>query len=107
MSMRNSSVRFAFELGGSELPDEFRIDIYNPAGTIVKTLTAADFGGLHFGLNVSSVWNGTYANGALLPAGIYFYKVRVALRGTQLPTRNFSSRAPALNNGVGRLVIIR
>ena len=103
----SSSARFAFELGGSELPDEFRIDIYNPAGTIVKTLTAADFGGLHFGLNVSTVWNGTYTNGALLPAGIYFYKVRVALRGTQLPIRNFSSRAPALNNGVGRLVIVR
>lgn len=103
----SSSVRFAFELGGSELPDEFRIDIYNPAGTIVKTLTAADFGGLHFGLNVSTVWNGTYANGAFLPAGIYFYKVTIALRGTQLPSRNFSSRTSALNNGVGRLVIVR
>ena len=103
----SSAVRFAFELGGSELPDEFRIDIYNPAGTIVKTLTAADFGGLHFGLNVSSVWNGTYSNGAFLPAGVYFYKVTIALRGTLLPTRNFGGRTPVLNNGVGRLVIIR
>ena len=102
----SSSTRFGFELTGTLLPDELRIDIYNPMGKIVKTITMADFGGLHFGLNMSSVWNGTGANGAFLPAGVYFYKVRISYDGVEFPTRNSNGRS-SLVNGVGRLVIVR
>lgn len=102
----SSSTRFGFELTGTLLPDELRIDIYNPMGKIVKTITMADFGGLHFGLNLSSVWNGTNAHGALLPAGVYFYKVRISYDGIEFPTRNSNGRS-SLVNGVGRLVIVR
>ncbi len=102
----SASTRFGFELTGTLLPDELRIDIYNPMGKIVKTITMADFGGLHFGLNLSSVWNGTNAHGALLPAGVYFYKVRISYDGIEFPTRNSNGRS-SLVNGVGRLVIVR
>ena len=103
----SSSVRFAFELCGSELPDEFRIDVYSPAGTIVKTMTAADFGGLHFGLNISAPWHGTNSGGAPLPSGVYFYKARVAINGEELPTRNRTVNPAGIVGGVGRLVIVR
>ena len=103
----SSSVLFGFELTGAVLPDNLRIDIYNSMGKIVKTLTMADFGSLHFGLNLSSVWNGTGANGAFLPAGVYFYKAHISYDGTEFPTRNFTGRASSLVNGVGRLIIIR
>ncbi len=102
----SASTRFGFELTGTLLPDELRIDIYNPMGKIVNTITMADFGGLHFGLNMSSVWNGTGANGAFLPAGVYFYKVRISYDGVEFPTRNSNGRS-SLVNGVGRLVIVR
>ena len=102
----NSSTRFVFELTGTSLPDELRIDIYSPAGTIVRTLTMADFPGLHIGRNVSScVWDGTNSHGALLPCGVYYYKVTATKDGNRLsrrPTQNAS-----LRNGVGRLVIVR
>jgi hypothetical protein len=103
----SSSVRFGFDLTGDVLPDNLRIDIYNSMGKIVKTLTMADFGSLHFGLNLSSVWNGTGANGAFLPAGVYFYKAHISYDGIEFPTRNFTGRASSLVNGVGRLIIIR
>ena len=103
----SSSVRFGFDLTGDVLPDNLRIDIYNSMGKIVKTLTMTDFGSLHFGLNLSSVWNGTGANGAFLPAGVYFYKAHISYDGIEFPTRNFTGRASSLVNGVGRLIIIR
>lgn len=102
----SSSTRFVFELTGTSLPDELRIDIYSPAGTIVRTLTMADFPSLHIGRNESScVWNGTNSHGALLPCGVYYYKVSATKDGKRLdrrPTKNAS-----LRNGVGRLVIVR
>ena len=102
-----ASTRFVFQLTGSQLPDELRVDIYNPVGKIVKTITMADFGDLHFGLNKSSEWSGTGANGALLPAGVYFYKARISYDGQPFPTRNEPGSAGALVGGVGRIVIVR
>lgn len=102
-----ASTRFVFQLTGNQLPDNIRIDIYNPVGMIVKTITKADFGDLHFGLNQSSEWNGTGAGGALLPAGVYFYKARITYDGVPFPTRNEPGGAAALVGGVGRIVIVR
>lgn len=103
----SSEMRFGFELTGSELPDEFRIDIYNRMGVIVKTITRNDLGNLHIGQNLSAYsWNGTGDNGALLPAGIYYYKVTVSLNGKKL-ARRAVGRDSYMSNGVGRIVIVR
>ncbi len=102
----SAGTRFVFQLTGNQLPDELRIDIYNPVGKIVKTITKAEFGDLHFGLNQSAVWNGTDANGALLPTGVYFYKARISYNGQLLQIRN-EPGSPSLIGGVGRMVIVR
>ena len=102
----SAGTRFVFQLTGNQLPDELRIDIYNPVGKIVKTITKAEFGNLHFGLNQSAVWNGTDASGALLPTGVYFYKARISYNGQLLQIRN-EPGSPSLVGGVGRIVIVR
>lgn len=103
----SSSVRFGFELTGSELPDEFRIDIFNSVGTIVRTIDISDLSDIHIGHNLSAYsWNGTNSNGALLPSGVYFYKVTATLKGQAMPKCPSAINAN-LVNGVGRIIIVR
>ena len=102
----SASTRFVFQLTGSQLPDELRIDIYNPMGKIVKTITTTDFGNLHFGLNQSAAWNGTGSSGAMLPTGVYYYKARISYNGQSLSIRN-EPGSGSLVGGVGRIVIAR
>lgn len=103
----SAATRFVFQLTGSQLPDELYIDIYNPMGRIVKTITKAEYGDLHFGLNMSAAWNGTGSNGAMLPTGVYFYKARITYNGQSFPVRNEPGSKGALVGGVGRVVIVR
>lgn len=103
----SAATRFVFQLTGSQLPDELQIDIYNPMGKIVKTITKAEFGDLHFGLNMSAAWNGTGSSGAFLPVGVYFYKARITYNGLSFPIRNEPGSKGALVGGVGRIVIVR
>jgi len=102
----SSSTRFAFDITGSVLPDNLQIDIYSTTGKIVRTLTLADFDGLHIGRNLSAcVWNGTNSQGAPLPNGVYFYKMKASIGGKQLKRR--PTTTSSMKNGVGRIVIIR
>ena len=103
----SAATRFVFQLTGSQLPDELQIDIYNPLGKIVKTITKAEFGDLHFGLNMSAEWNGTGSSGAFLPVGVYFYKAHITYNGQSFPIRNEPGSKGALVGEVGRIVIVR
>lgn len=102
----SSQMRFGFELTGSVLPDDIQIDIFTIDGKIVRSFNITDFSDLHIGQNLSAcVWNGTNQHGALLPSGVYFYKAKATINGQTIKRR--PSAAPALKNGVGRIVIMR
>ncbi len=72
----SNDTRFGFILTGSGLPDEFRIEISNINGLVVKTITINDIDNLRIGQNLTAyTWDGSNQHGAQLPSGVYFYKV--------------------------------
>jgi flagellar hook assembly protein FlgD len=53
------------------------LDIYEPTGRMVRALEAASIKGAG---EHRAVWNGRNAQGARLPAGVYFYRLQAEER---------------------------
>ncbi len=71
-----SSTKFVFTLTGSNVPDDFKIQIMSVSGKVVKEVTKAELGDMHIGRNVSDyAWDGTDTYGNELANGVYFYRV--------------------------------
>lgn len=103
----SSATHFAINITGEQLPDDLQITIFSSSGVPVKTITRSQFATLHIGENPAAyTWNGTNSHGALLPNGLYFYKVTATLNGKSLPIR-MNQNGRITTNNVGRIVIIR
>lgn len=102
----SQSARFAFEINGSQLPDELKIEILNIYGFVVRTIDAKQLGEINFGYNISAPWDGRDNYGNLLPNGVYMYRVSAKVNGVELP-RKASAIDSSLKNGIGRVVIVR
>lgn len=103
----SSSTRFVFTLTGSELPDDFRIDIYTISGRLVKTIRNEELGHIHIGRNITDyAWDGTDNYGDKLANGVYFYKVTATYRGKQLEQLETDADR-FFKHGFGKLYILR
>jgi len=72
----SSYTQFVFTLTGSQIPDQFSIQIMSITGKIVKEITIEELGSLQIGRNVTEYrWDGTDNFGDRLANGVYFYKV--------------------------------
>lgn len=89
-----SQGRFAFQfvLTG-ELPTEFQLEIFSSQGTRLQLFGFSDLLQFHVGTN-ELVWNGTDANGGLLPPGIYYYNLQLSASDNSINER-------------GKIVLIR
>jgi len=102
-----TSTRFLYTLTGTNLPQQYKISIFSPSGTVVKELTEFDLGPLEIGQNLTSLaWDGTDQFGDQLANGTYLYKMKI-----QDDSNEMKHRATKLDNymqrGYGKLVIIR
>lgn len=71
-----TSTQFIFTLTGTEVPENFMIQIMSVKGTVVRELTEEDLGPLHIGKNITeTAWDGTDMFGNELANGVYFYRV--------------------------------
>jgi Peptidase family C25/FlgD Ig-like domain len=86
--------KFSFVITGSEVPDEFKIEVFNNIGQLVKTIDDSKQN-LRVGLN-EYIWDGTDLYGGKLPVGVYFYRITLKNKGMNL----------SLESG-GKLVLIR
>lgn len=103
----STSTRFVFELTGSEIPDEIRIDILTVTGKVVKIIYAEDLGTLKIGKNITDyAWDGRDMYGDPLANGVYFYKVSFRLNGEELKKRDTDTNK-FFKNGYGKMYIMR
>lgn len=103
----STSTRFVFELTGSEIPDEIRIDILTVTGKVVKIIYQDDLGLLSIGKNITDyAWDGRDMYGDPLANGVYFYKVSVRLNGEELKNRD-TGTGKFFKNGFGKMYLMR
>lgn len=83
-----TSTRFVFTLTGSEVPDEFTIQIMNVSGTVVREITRHELGDIQIGRNITDFeWDGTDEYGDKLARGVYLYRVIVKMNGESIEHR--------------------
>jgi len=75
-----TQVYFSFVLSGNELPADFSLEIYGLDGKLVKEYAREDVSRFIIGTN-ELVWNGTDTAGAILPNGVYVYRINVFANG--------------------------
>lgn len=103
----STKTRFVFTLTGSEIPDEFSIQIFTISGKLVKIISLEDLGNIHVGNNITEYyWDGTDTFGDKLANGVYFYKVITKLNGEPIEKRQTDTEK-YFNNGIGKLYIMR
>ncbi len=103
----STSTKFVFILTGSEVPEQFDIQIMTITGKVVKTIRKEDLGYIHIGRNITEYsWDGTDDFGDKLANGVYLYKVNIKLHGNKIET--FSTEADKyFTKEIGKLVILR
>ncbi len=103
----STSTHFVFELTGSELPDEMRIEILTITGKVIKVIFLEDLGTLHIGKNITEyVWDGTDMYGDSLANGVYFYRVNARINGEEIKIRD-TGTGQYFKNGFGKMYIMR
>jgi hypothetical protein len=113
----STSTAFVFTLTGSEIPQEFKIQVLTVTGKIVKEITKQELGNLRIGTNVTEYkWDGTDTYGQKLANGVYLYRVISSLNGKKLDkfrlSDNFDQQGKDntdqfFNKGYGKMVILR
>lgn len=113
----STSTAFVFTLTGSEIPQEFKIQVLTVTGKIVKEITKQELGALRIGTNVTDYkWDGTDTYGQKLANGVYLYRVVSSLDGKKLDkfrlSDNFDQQGKDntdqfFNKGYGKMVILR
>lgn len=103
----SSNTQFVFTLTGSEIPDQFTIQILSITGKVVKEITKEEIGNIQIGRNVTEYrWDGTDNFGDKLANGVYFYKVFIGSNGEAFDQRE-SGADQYFHKGFGKLYIMR
>ena len=74
--------KFSFVITGAEIPDEFKIELFDFQGKTVKIIDPIKQN-LRVGLN-EYIWDGTDFLGNKLPTGIYYYRYNLRNKGVDL-----------------------
>ncbi|MCC6690188.1 MAG: hypothetical protein IT235_01520 [Bacteroidia bacterium] len=103
----STSTRFVFTLTGTQIPDNFKIQILTITGKVVREITRDELGPIHIGRNITEyAWDGKDQFGDLLGNGIYLYKVQTQLNGSSIEKR--ASGADAyFTKGFGKMYLMR
>jgi hypothetical protein len=113
----STSTAFVFTVTGSEVPQEFKIQVLTVTGRIVKEITRQELGPLHIGTNITEYkWDGTDMYGQKLANGVYLYRVITSLDGNPIEKLklnegynqdNMDMTDKFFNKGYGKMVILR
>lgn len=103
-----TATQFVFTLTGSEIPEAMSIQIMTVSGKLVKTITKAELGDIHIGLNRTEyVWDGTDDFGNPLANGVYLYRVSLKSATDEVYEKFNTGTNDYFKNGFGKMVILR
>ncbi len=102
-----TSTQFVFTLTGTQVPDEFKIQIITVSGKIVREISQAEFGPIRIGRNQSLYrWDGRDEFGDRLANGVYLYKVIARLHGEEIELRD-GGASQYFTRGYGKMFLMR
>jgi hypothetical protein len=102
-----TSTRFVFVLTGSEVPDNFKIQILTVTGKVVKEIDNSELGSLHVGRNITNyAWDGTDEYGDRLANGVYLYRVVHKINGQDIEHRA-TAADEYFKKGWGKMYLMR
>jgi hypothetical protein len=105
-----TSTAFVFTITGSEIPQEFKIQILTVTGKVVREITKQELGSLHIGRNITDYkWDGTDQFGQKLGNGVYLYRVVSSMNGKTLDKYKSESDESDkyFNKGYGKMYLMR
>lgn len=106
----STSTAFVFTITGSEIPQQFKIQILTVTGKIVREITKDELGPLHIGRNITDFkWDGTDQFGQKLANGVYLYRVVTTLNGKSMDKYKAEgdNTDRYFNNGYGKMYLMR
>ncbi len=106
----STSTAFVFTITGSEVPQNFKIQILTVTGKIVREITREELGPLNIGRNITEFkWDGTDQFGQKLANGVYLYRVVTSLNGNRLEKYKAAgdNTDQFFTNGYGKMYIMR
>jgi hypothetical protein len=102
-----TSTQFVFTLTGTQIPDEFKIQIITVSGKIVREITQAEFGPIRIGRNQSVYrWDGRDEYGDRLANGVYLYRVFARANGEEIEFRD-GGAGQFFTRGYGKMFLMR
>ena len=103
----SSKTHFVFTLTGSEIPDDFRIQIMTISGKVVREIDQSELGPIRIGRNITDyAWNGRDQYGDQLANGIYFYRVFTGIKGQNIDRRE-TNADQFFHKGMGKMYLMR
>jgi len=103
----STSTRFVFTLTGSEVPEDFMIQIMTVSGKIVRTINRDELGPIRIGRNITEyAWDGRDEYGDRLANGVYLYRVKTRLHGFAVEERS-TDAAKFFTKGWGKMYLMR
>ncbi len=103
----STRTHFVFTLTGYEVPTDFRIQIMNISGKVIREISAAELGDLHIGRNITTgYWDGRDEFGDPVANGVYLYRVLTRLNGEQLE-KSSTGADRYFTNGWGKMYLMR
>jgi flagellar hook assembly protein FlgD len=96
-----------FTLTGSEVPDEFKIEIMTIHGTIVREIFGNELGPMRIGRNFTDYWwDGRDQYGDPLANGVYVYRVVAKLHGQDIALHSTAADG-FFTKGFGKMYLLR
>ena len=105
-----TSTAFVFTLTGSDVPQEFKIQVLTVTGKVVREITRMELGSLHIGRNITDFkWDGTDQFGQKLANGVYLYRVVTSSNGKVLDKYKSEkdNTDKYFNKGYGKMYLMR
>ncbi|MBL0049888.1 MAG: hypothetical protein IPP32_17535 [Bacteroidetes bacterium] len=103
----STSTRFVFTLTGSEIPQNFRIQIMTISGKVVREIFQDELGPIHIGRNITQyAWDGKDNFGDQLANGVYFYRTVTKLNSENIEKRETQADG-YFKKGWGKMYLLK